>query len=112
MKQVFEFILKYWESIVSIIVAIVSAIISLIYCIKNKKWNKLKAFVQECITTAETMKNFTGEEKKEYVITKANQFAISKGIKFDTEKVSNLIEELVTLTKQVNQRDKDKQANV
>lgn len=111
MKQVLEFILKYWESIVSIVVAFGTAITSLIVCIKNKQWNKLKTFVQECITTAETFKNFTGEEKKEYVITKANQYAISKGIKFDTEKVSNLIEDLVTLTKQVNQREKDKQPN-
>lgn len=41
-------------------------------------------------------------------MTKANQFAISQGIEFDPVIVSEKIEELVRLTKEVNKRDKDK----
>lgn len=106
--KVLEFILKNWESILSILVGIVMAIISVILTFKNKRWDKLKDFIRTCIQDAEKMTHFTGAEKKEYVITKANQFAIEKGIKFDAQKVGELIEELVKLTKKVNQREKDK----
>lgn len=54
------------------------------------------------IEQAEKFINFSGEEKKEYVMTKANQYAIAKGIEFDAEAVSNKVEELIFLTKQVN----------
>ena len=57
------------------------------------------------IEQAETFVNYSGAEKKEYVLTKANRFAIDNGIKFDAEAVSEKIEELVELTKKVNKRN-------
>jgi len=54
------------------------------------------------IQRAEEFINFSGKEKKEYVLTKANQFAIERKIPFNFEAVSNKIEELVALTKNVN----------
>lgn len=60
------------------------------------------------IKQAESFLNYTGKEKKEYVITKANQFAIEQGIDFNSELVGEKIEELVALTKDVNKREKDK----
>lgn len=56
------------------------------------------------IEQAETYLNFSGEEKKEYVMTKANRFAIERGMKFDADAVSDKVEELVALTNQVNTR--------
>ena len=60
------------------------------------------------IEKAETFAGYTGAEKKEYVLTKANQFALEKGFRYDAEQVSAKIEELVSLTKEVNKREKDK----
>ena len=54
------------------------------------------------IEKAEGFVNFSGEEKREYVLTKANQFFIDKGIKFDEVLCSQKIEELVGLTRVVN----------
>lgn len=54
------------------------------------------------IEQAEAFVHYSGAEKKEYVLTKANRFAIENDIKFDAEAVSNKIEELVDLTKKVN----------
>ena len=54
------------------------------------------------IEQAEKFINFSGEEKKEYVMTKANQYAIQNGIKFDSAAVSKKIEEFIAFTKQVN----------
>ncbi|MDE6677254.1 MAG: hypothetical protein K2K12_06065 [Clostridia bacterium] len=57
------------------------------------------------IEEAEKFTHYSGEEKKQFVITKANQFAIKNNIAFDEKAVSIKIEELVSLTKQVNTRD-------
>ena len=64
------------------------------------------------IEQAEKFANYSGAEKKEYVLTKANQFAINQGIDFDLESVGSKIEELVKLTKQVNKREKDKAGSI
>lgn len=60
------------------------------------------------IVQAESYVHYSGEEKKEYVMTKVNQYAIENRIAFDKQAVSAKVEELVELTKEVNARDNDK----
>ena len=62
------------------------------------------------IEQAEGFTHYSGAEKKEFVMTKANQFAIERGIAFNAKLVGEKIEELVKLTKKVNARDKDRLA--
>jgi len=62
--------------------------------------NAVVPFIRE----AEKFTAFSGEEKKAYVMTKANQFAIGSKIPFNPQHVSEKIEELIALTKQVNVR--------
>ena len=57
------------------------------------------------IEQAEKFVHYTGEEKKEYVMTKANQYALDHGIKFDAEYVGGKVEELISLTKEVNAKE-------
>ena len=64
--------------------------------------NAIIPFIQQ----AETFINYTAIEKKEFVMTKANQFAIENKIPFNLGLVDGKIEELVALTKQVNMRNK------
>lgn len=71
---------------------------------------KISGAILPYIEQAEQFTHYSGAEKKEYVITKANQFAIEKGIDFNAAEVSAKIEELVALTKHINARDKDKYA--
>ena len=59
------------------------------------------------IEEAEKFVSYSGEEKKEYVMTKANRYAIENGIAFDEEAVSAKVEELISLTKQVNVNNKN-----
>lgn len=66
---------------------------------------KISNFILPYIEKAETFISFTGEEKKAYVMTKANQYAIDNGIKFDEEQISSKIDELVALSKLVNAND-------
>lgn len=59
------------------------------------------------IEKAESYVNYSGEEKKEYVMTKANRYAIENGISFDETEVSERVEELIALTKEVNATKSD-----
>lgn len=77
--------------------------------VKNKKLKnvleKAEEFTERIIPyikEAEKLIHYTGEEKKNYVMTRLNQYAIENNIKFNQEEVSNRIEELVGLTKEVN----------
>lgn len=54
------------------------------------------------IEKAESFVNYSGEEKKEYVMTKAGRYAIENGIPFDEAEVSERVEELIALTNNVN----------
>lgn len=77
---------------------------------KRKRAEQLTFFTekaQEYVVLAEKFLNYAGSEKKEYVTTKINQECITNKIKFDPVKVSEVIEEIVKITKQVNKRDKD-----
>ena len=64
------------------------------------------------VQTVETIKSIKNdslkpEAKKEIALTKINQMCINNNIEFDEAEASRLIEEVVILTKKVNQRDKD-----
>ena len=60
------------------------------------------------IREAEKFTAYSGAEKKAFVMTKANQFALKNNLAFYEEQVSEKVEELVTLTKQVNIKTREK----
>lgn len=60
--------------------------------------NQISVFVKE----AEEFVNYSGSEKKNYVLTKMNQFSIDNKIKYNEEYVSSKIEELIDTTNVVN----------
>ncbi len=89
-----------------------TAIGFLIPLVKNiKAKNKLTAVkkitstLQSLIIDAEAFVNFTGTEKKEYVMTKANRYAIDNKIPYNEADISEKIEELISLSKEVNKRE-------
>lgn len=67
--------------------------------------NKLTVTLQSLVVDAEKFADFTGAEKKEYVMTKINRYAIENKIPYDEKAVSEKIEELVALSKEVNKRE-------
>lgn len=69
---------------------------------------KLTQNLQPLIMQAEQFTHYSGEEKKNYVITRANRFAIENGMSFDENRVSVIIDEILETTKRVNARAKDK----
>ena len=107
-----EFIITIVSAAVPLLIAFLTFLVKFIKNEKAKKvlncTLKLAETIQPLIVEAEKFTHFSGEEKKQYVLTKANQFAIDNKLKFDQEKVSAMIDELVETTKKVNMRDKDK----
>lgn len=103
------------EEIITIVTACLGFIATvtgfLIPLVKNVKaknkltaLNKLSTTIQSLMVDAETHANFTGEEKKDYVLTKANRYAIDNDIPYDEQAVSAKVEDLVALSKEVNKR--------
>lgn len=86
----------------------ISFLIKLLQSIKTRKKEQGKTTLLDAVAPivelAENFVGYSGAEKKEYVMTKVNQFAIENGIEFNSELVSQKIEELIELSKQVNKR--------
>lgn len=87
-----EVILSLVGTSLSLLVAGVVFLIKLIQSVHSKK-NKqnndlLLEAVAPIVEIAEGYTNYSGEEKKEFVMTKVNQFAIENGIAFDTNRIS------------------------
>ena len=91
-----------------IIATITGFLIPLVKNVKAKNkltaLNKLSTTLQSLVVDAEAFTNFTGAEKKEYVMTKANRYAIENNIPYYESDVSEKIEEMVALSKEVNKR--------
>lgn len=104
-----ELILSLAGTALSLFIACVIFIAKLIrgYITKKKLKNSyvLLDAVAPLMEIAETFTNYSGEEKKEYVMTKVNQFAIENGITFNADAVTAKIEELIQLSKNVNGKE-------
>ena len=105
----FELIVSLVGTALSLFIACVLFVVKLVrgYIAKKKLKNSyvLLDAVAPLMEIAETFTNFSGTEKKEYVLTKVNQFAIENGITFDEQAVTAKIEELIDLSKNVNGKD-------
>ena len=83
---------------------------------KNKKAKKIAEsglaivnYGQQAVKLAEQFSNFSGAEKKAYATTLIKEWCLSANIPYTEEKISEAIEGCVSLSKLVNQREKDKE---
>ena len=93
---------------------LVTAISFLIPTVKNAKVKKalqvaqgVTEIIQKGCVEAEKFINYTGTEKKAYVMVQAKEYALSNNVPFDEETVSQQIDDLIKITKLINRRDKD-----
>lgn len=63
---------------------------------------KLIEKAKEFIIIAEGIINFKGTDRKEWVMTKLEKFAIDNDIKFLEEEASKIVEDLIDFSKKVN----------
>lgn len=118
-----QFFTEHLDIILDIVYAlcgVAAAVLGLIIpLIKNAKAKKalqtsLKVlnFVESTVPEAEKFVNYTGAEKKEWVKAQAIKFCVDNGIAYTEEQIENFIEQVITLSKTVNARDKDKRAQL
>jgi len=111
--------LDQWLTFASILegaAVLIASLLATIFGVKGKKdkqetEKKDKTFVQvlqELVMKAEKFLNFSGKEKKAYVIAMAKSKFMELGYDFTEEQIGEKIEDIVALSKSVNQRDKDK----
>lgn len=70
-------------------------------CVREKNWNELLNMVMTFMTEAESMFQ-TGEERKSYVLIAVKASADSINYDIDMDVVSDMIDNLCALSKQVN----------
>lgn len=107
--------LKLYISIVIFILGLITSIISIIikYTKNIKVKNNLKnilGVIEELIPLieeAETFASYSGEEKKEYVISRIYRKLNKEDIKIDEEKIDEMIEKLVSFSKEVNYKESE-----
>ena len=105
-----ELIVSLAGTALSLFIACVLFIVKIIRgYITKKKLKNSYVLLEAVMEIAEQFTNYSGEEKKEYVMTRVNQFALENKIKFDSEAVNEKIEELIGLSKKVNGVKSDKE---
>ena len=66
--------------------------------------NVLADAAREAVAFAETVKGATGATKKSVALTQISQAMLSRGLECDNQAASDAVEELITLSKEVNVR--------
>lgn len=108
-----EFIFNNWQYFLIVIIYAISFAITILKIIQSKKTNnnliddkiavdELKSKINQFIIDAEKFTNYSGEEKKQFVITRALE--ISNKLLTSTQ-ISDYIEEQVNLTDNVNKHN-------
>ncbi|HEY8364061.1 MAG TPA: hypothetical protein VIK84_00695 [Haloplasmataceae bacterium] len=108
-------LIKEIKEILAIIIPVIIGFIVLVS--KLTKSTKLKKLAQnlievekitrDYICNAEKFLNYSGQDKKEWVKTKVNQYCIENDIKYEENVIDDIIENLIVLSKTVNKREKD-----
>ena len=101
-----EYILSLAGAVLSTLAALVTMGIRFLKAMKELKERageeEIGKKLPELIAEAEGKEGYSGKEKKAYVMDKIAEYAEEEGIEADLQYVSEKIEELVELSKQVN----------
>ncbi len=91
---------------ISLLISLSGLIVAIIKAVKGRKWNDLCSALQNFMIEAEKLTECNGDQKKCAVLKMAEDFCAKEGIKFDSQKIEKVIEDLIVLTKEVNNKDK------
>ena len=102
----FEVVLSLAGTALSLQITSIIFVVRLVKAVREKRNMQSSSFLYETVAPlmeiAENFSNYSGEEKKQFVLTKVNQFAIENGLKFDAETTAAQVEKLIELSKKIN----------
>ena len=105
-----ELFLSVIGAFLSLVVAIIICAIKFMKTIKStqslKDVSDILDAVGPIMEIAESFVNYTGAEKKNFVLTQVEQLASENGITINASIVSDKIEELIQLSKKINYIEK------
>lgn len=103
--EILGIIITFVSTILGLLVTLVTYILKFVdnKKVKEKALNfiSISEKLIELITEVEKT-TLNGLEKKKYVLQKIEEYAKDNNLKYDNEEISNKIEELVSLTRNVN----------
>lgn len=108
-----DFVVSFIVAILLLIAFIgvtIKLVVEIVKKIKKGKWSEIPNLIKDYLPQAETLLGASGQTKKEVVMAKVRTYCAENNIQFDEDKVSEIIEEYINLTKTVNARDKDIEA--
>lgn len=93
-------------------ISLATTILAILAGIKGGKWKTLfksvsavndkTKLLMQYMTEAETHNAYTGEDKLQYVLSKYAMYCVNNNIKYIEEDVTNEVNDLVKLTKEIN----------
>ncbi len=83
-------------------VLIIKVILSFKKHKKLRESSVLADAIAPIMQVAESFAHYTGEEKKQFVLTKLDRLAAEQKLDFNAEEISAKIEELIKLSKKIN----------
>lgn len=112
MTETAKIIVSFLSAAIPLILFVLGLIVKFVKNTKAKnvaeKLNFWLKQIQKYIPVAEKLLDANGEEKKEFVLANINKACHKNNIAYDEDLIGSLIDKTVKLTKQVNQRPKDK----
>lgn len=105
-------IISFAATVFALLSACVGFLISLIKAIKSKNAEEVKNLLSEAaqnaVTFAESLTGAAGETKKAVALAQICRQFTERGIAYDETAASDAVESIITLSKEVNAREKDK----
>ena len=110
MTEVIKVIISIVSAVLAFLGTLSGVLVKLVKTAKAKKVLKaLNFYIEEAskyVQEAEKYVHYTGQEKKEYVMTSLNRACMNEKIDYDANKISDIVEDIVSLTKKVNAKIK------
>ncbi|MDY0339211.1 MAG: phage holin, LLH family [Acholeplasmataceae bacterium] len=97
--------------LITTLISVLLTVISIVLGYWSKKNDKVKKYYESFIKVQEQIKilcidaenNYTkGDQKKKYVVSNINKFLIEQNIKMDDKVIDEIIESIISITKQIN----------
>lgn len=106
-----EYILSLAGAALSFLAALLTVAVKFMKAVKEMKEvlnrEKIAERLPELIAEAEKFGEYSGKEKKAYVLDKIAEFSTVEGIEADLQFVSEKIEELVKMSRRVNVKEEE-----
>ena len=101
----------FWLKVVQVVVSIASLVFAVCMAIKKRKVSAVEMLneLMDWVIEAETHTTWSGQEKLDFVINKAFKYSTINHIKYNEEAVTEEVEKILSLSKNVNADEKQKE---